>query len=61
MSGQNINTQDMDRKTGGCENVVSFADFAARMIKRNNAFAQTTPRSMAAAGGGRVIYIGDLR
>lgn len=60
MSGQNTNTDDMDRKTGGCENIVSFADFAARMEKRNNAFTRTTPRSMA-VGDSRVIYIGDLR
>ena len=61
MSGQNTTTDDMDRKTGGCENIVSFVDFAARMAKRNSAFAHTIPCSMAAAGGGRVIYIGDLR
>ncbi len=63
MSGQQTQSNNnTGHKMGGCDNVISFADFAARMEKKGDIFSRRTPLGMmAAAQENSVIYIGDLR
>lgn len=45
-------------KSGGCDNVISFADFVACMTKREQRSTASKPVNQ---DENSVIYIGDLR